>query len=88
MNSPVVQCLVGAILVLLGMFMALGLVRVAANLFVALVALAAVGFVGHAIFTGDWLSWGQIVPRSLGIGVLAALASLPALPFSSFLKRK
>lgn len=88
MNTPVVQCLAGAGLVLVGMVVALGLVRLAANLYIALVAVGAVGVVVYAIFSGDWLDWSQIVPRSLGVGLLAAAASLPALPFSGFRKRK
>jgi hypothetical protein len=80
--------LAGVALVLLGMLMVLGLVRLAANLFIALVAVGAAVFVGYAVFSGQWLTWTQVVPRSLGVGILAALASLPALPFSSFLRRK
>jgi|GEM_PF-2803093 len=88
MSTPVVQCLAGAGLALVGMIVALGLVRLAANLFIALVAVGAVGVVVHAILSGEWLAWSQIIPRSLGVGVLGALAGLPALPFSSFRKRK
>ncbi len=88
MNSPLAQCLVGAVLVLVGMSLALGLVRLAANAFIVVVAVAAVFFTGHAILSGEWMAWGQIVPRSLGVGVLAALVCLPALPFSSFRRRK
>jgi hypothetical protein len=64
------------------------LARLAANLFIALVASTAVGGAVFAILNGHWIGWTEIVSRGLGVGVVAALLSLPALPFSSFHKHK
>jgi hypothetical protein len=89
MESPALQCLAGSVLVLVGMLVILGLARLAANLYIVVVALTAVGGAAAAILNGHWVGWGDVVSRSLGLGVVAALLSLPALPFSSFLgKRK
>lgn len=84
MVSPALQCLAGGALVLVGMLAALGLARLAANLFIVLVAAAAVLGAVYAILNGTWHGWPDLVSRSLGLGVVAALLSLPALPFSSF----
>jgi hypothetical protein len=84
MVSPVLQCLAGGALVLVGMLVALGLARLAANLFIALVACAAVAGAVFAILNGYWVGWSGLVSRSLLLGVVAALLCLPALPFSSF----
>jgi hypothetical protein len=88
MVSPALQCLAGGALVLVGMLVILGLARLAANLFIALVAVSAVVGAAFAILNGHWVGWEQVIPRSLGLGVVAALLSLPALPFSSFHKHK
>lgn len=89
MLSPALQCLAGGALVLVGMLVILGLARLAANLYIVLVAIAAVGGAAAAILNGHWIGWSDIVSRSLAFGAVAALLSLPALPFSSFLgKRK
>ena len=65
------------------------LARAAANLFMILVAVAAVVGAVYAIISGYWVGWGQVVTRSLATGAIAALVCLPALPFSSFhTKRK
>ena len=89
MVSPALQCLAGGALVLVGMLVTLGLARLAANLFIVIVAVAAVAGAGFATFNGHWIGWEQVIPRSLGLGVVAALLCLPALPFSSFMgKRK
>lgn len=84
MLSPVLECLAGGALVLVGMLAALGLVRLAANVYMAIVAAGAVVGAVFAILNGYWVGWGQVIPRSLGLGVVAALLCLPALPFSSF----
>ena len=84
MVSPALECLAGGALVLVGMLVALGLVRLAANLFMVLVAAGAVVGAVYAVLNGYWSGWDQVIPRSLGLGVVAALLCLPALPFSSF----
>jgi hypothetical protein len=84
MVSPALQCLAGGALVLAGMLLALGLARLAANVFIALVAVVAVGAAVFAILNGQWVGWGDTVWHSLALGLLAALFCLPALPFSSF----
>ncbi len=86
MVSPALQCLAGGALVVLGMLVAYGLARLAANLFIALIALGAVFGAVLAILNGAWVGWFEILWRSFGLGLLAALVSLPALPFSSFLR--
>jgi hypothetical protein len=88
MVSPALQCLAGGALVLVGMFVVLGLARLAANLYIVLVASVAVAGAVFAVLNGHWVGWEQVVPRSLGCGVVAALLSLPALPFSSFQRKR
>jgi len=82
-----VQAIVGCVLVALGMMIAMGLVRLAANLVVMLIAIGACGFVLVQITSGVWIGWFEVVTRSLGSGLLAALLSLPVLPFSGFRHR-
>ena len=88
MDSPAGQCVVGCVLVAVGMMIAFGLVRIAANLLIGVIGLAAFGGVVYFVQTGAWVGWPDVALGSLGIGFGAALLSLPALPFSSFYKRK
>ena len=88
MTSPMVQCLVGCLLVAVGMMIAIGLVRVAANLLIGVIAFGAFGAVIYFVTTGTWVGWPDVAIGSLALGFLAALFCLPALPFSSFYKRK
>lgn len=82
------QLLVACALVAVGMFLAFGLVRVAANLVIFAVMLFGFLVAGRNISHGTWSSWPEIVLGSLACGFVAALLSLPALPFSSFYKKK
>ncbi len=76
-------------MVLVAMAVVLGLARLAANVYIVLVAIAAVGGAAAAILNGRWVGWSDLVSHSLAFGAVAALLSLPALPFSSFIgKRK
>ena len=89
MMTPALQCLAGGLLVVVGLLVTLGLVRLAATLYMVLVAVGAVGGAVYVILNGQWIGWEQVIPRSLGLGLVAALLCLPALPFSSFYgKRK
>lgn len=88
MSSTTVQCIVGCGLVALGMMMAFGLVRMAANLLIGAIGLTAFGAVIYCVLDGTWVGWPDVALGSLGTGFLAALLSLPALPFSSFYKKK
>ena len=83
-----VQAIVGCVLVAVGMMIAMGLVRLAANLVVMLIAIGACGFVLIQITNGVWTGWFEIATRSFGSGLLAALLSLPVLPFSGFRHRR
>ena len=83
-----VQSVVGCVLVVLGMMVALGLVRMAADLVIFLLAVVACSFVLHSITSGEWMGWLDIVWRSLATGGVFALLSLPVLPFSSFHYKK
>jgi len=82
------QCIVGCVLVILGMMVAFGLVRMAADLFIFLIGCAAFAVALHCIVTGVWVGWPQVAVGSFAIGVAGAALSLPALPFSSHYKRK
>ncbi|NOY82053.1 MAG: hypothetical protein GXP31_13740 [Kiritimatiellaeota bacterium] len=82
-----VQAIVGCLLVAVGMMISVGLVRLAANLVVVLIGVGACGFVLFQITSGEWTAWPDVLLRSLGCGVIAALLSLPALPFSRFRRR-
>ncbi len=81
------QAIVGCLLVAVGMMIAMGLVRLAANLVVFLIAVGACGFVLIQITSGEWSAWPDVLLRSLGCGLVAALLSLPVLPFSGFRRR-
>ena len=78
------ECLLGCAAVLVGMFVALGLARLAANLVIIIIAIAACLYATYSISHGHWFGWFEIVFRSFATGGLAALLSLPVLPFSSF----
>lgn len=80
--------IVACVLVLFGMMIALGLVRLAANLVIFLICALSVAFALHQIQTGLWFAWQDIVIRSLMTGGLAALLTLPVLPLSSFVRRR
>lgn len=88
MVSPALQCLAGGALVLVALFVVLGLARLAANLYILLVTLTAVVAAVAAILNGHWIGWTDIVSHSLGLGGLAAVLCLPALPFSSFQRKR
>ena len=82
------QSVVAVILVLLGMMMGLGLVRLAANAVVMLLGVAACFYAAYCMSVGEWDGWLDMIWRSLCTGGVAALLCLPVLPFSSFHKRK
>ncbi len=75
-----------AILVVLAMLLAIRMVRVAANLVVALLCGGGCGYAIFNIVNQVWLGWAQVVVNSLATGVVVALFSLPVLPFSRFSK--
>ena len=82
------QCIVGCVAVLAGLLITLGLVRLAANLVIALVGVAACAVVVYSVVEGFWSDWPNILWRSLVTGGVFALLSLPVLPFSSFRRRR
>jgi len=82
------QQLVACAIVAVGMLLAFGLVRVAANLVILAVMIFAFLVAARNVAQGAWASWPEIVVGSLICGFVAALLSLPALPFSSFFKKK
>ena len=82
------QIAVGCVITFLGMMIALGLVRLAANLVIMLIALSACGLVVYSIFNGLWTGWLDIVWRSAATGFGSALLSIPVLPFSGFYKKR
>lgn len=84
----VVQSVVGCLAAVVGMMIVMGMVRLAANLVIVLLALAACGVVVHSIQQALWNGWGEIVWASLATGALTALLSLPVLPFSSFRRKR
>lgn len=88
MASPAVQCVVGCVLVIVGMVCAFGMVRLAANLLITAIGFLAFGAVIYCVLTGLWVGWVEVVLGGLGSGFAAALLSLPALPFSSFFRRR
>ena len=79
---------VACAIVAVGMILAFGLVRLAANLVILGVMLFGFGLAIRNIHMGAWTGWAEIVLGSLATGFVSALLSLPALPFSSFYKRK
>jgi hypothetical protein len=82
-----VQYIVACAVVALGMLLAFGLVRIAANLVILAILLFGFGIVIRNIYQGAWIDWADILIGSLATGFVAALLSLPALPFSSFYKK-
>jgi len=83
-----IKALAGCGFVLLGMMLAFGLVRLAANLVVLCVLLGACGFVLYEVSTGAWPTWPEVILRGLITGAGAALLCLPVLPFSGFYRKK
>lgn len=87
--SPTVQyCIVAALLTILGMAVAFSLVRVAADLLIFLIAVSACGFVLYSITSGEWHDWATVSAGGFVTGVGAALLCLPALPFSSYFRKR
>ena len=84
MIEYVVACAVVAV----GMMLGFGLVRVAANFVILAIMLFGFVLAIRNIQQGAWVGWPDILLGSLAAGFIAALLSLPALPFSSFYKRK
>ena len=82
------QCLAAAAIVLIVMYLALRFVRFAAAVCMILIYLVAIGFSVFSIVTGEWADWPTIVAYSILTGFLAALLSLPVLPFSNLGRRK
>ncbi|MDX9978998.1 MAG: hypothetical protein RBU25_03020 [Lentisphaeria bacterium] len=82
------QILVACAIVAVGMLLAFTLVRLAANLVILAVMLFGFLVVIRNVTQGTWASWPEIILGSLLCGFVAALLSLPALPFSSFYKKK
>jgi hypothetical protein len=83
-----IEYVVACALVALGMMLAFGLVRMAANLVIFAILLFGFGIVIRNIHQGAWVGWADIILGSVATGFVSALLSLPALPFSSFYKRK
>ena len=84
MLEYVVACAIVAV----GMMLAFGLVRMAANLVILGIMLFGFGLAIRNVYMGAWIGWAEIALGSLAAGFVSALLSLPALPFSSFYKRK
>lgn len=82
------QALVGCGLALIGMVLVFGLVRLAANAAVILIGIIACGVVLYYVGIGEWSGWLNVGWRSLGVGAVAAMLTLPILPFSSLYRRK
>ena len=82
------ECIIGCVLVIIGMILALALVRIASTLLIAAIGLATCGFVVYQIAYQDWVGWTDICLYSLMSGAVGALLALPFLPFSSLSRRK
>jgi len=82
------QAVVGCVIALLAMLITFGLVRVMADLVIVMVLLTGFGLVIYNIINEVWVDWVEISLGALATGVAVALLSLPALPFSSFYKKK
>ncbi len=83
-----IKALAGCGFVFIGMMLAFGLVRLAANLVVLAVLVGACGFALHQVFLGEWPSWPIVVLGGLATGAAAGLLCLPVLPFSRFYRKK
>jgi len=83
-----VECVVACVLVVLGMTISLGLVRLAADLVILIVTISACWFALASVSSGVWAGWADVAWRSLATGAIAALLTLPVLPFSSFHRKK
>lgn len=82
------ECLFGIGLMLLGLLLGIGLIRLTAAAVLALIALAAAGFVVYSVQAGDWQGWFDIGWHAAVTGLVAAVASLPVLPYTPFFNRK
>ncbi len=81
-------CAVGIGVMVLGMLLGFGLVRLAALAAVLAIALAAGTFVCYSILSGNWHGWGWIAGGSLLTGLAAACFCAPILPLTPFYNRK
>ena len=78
-----IQCIAGCAIVLVTLLLVLGLVRLAADLALLLLAISGCVFVAYNISFGLWLGWDDVLWQSLATGGATGLLSLPILPFSS-----
>ncbi|MFA5206954.1 MAG: hypothetical protein WC708_21340 [Lentisphaeria bacterium] len=77
-------CLVACALVLIGLLLGLGLIRLAATLAMILAAVGACGLAVYQITCGYWVGWMEVGLYSLLTGLGTALLCAPLLPFSRF----
>lgn len=82
------QCIAGFALAAVGMMIAFGLVRWAANLLIITIGLSVCVFVVYQIIDEAWIGWLEICLYAFLSGGAGAVLSLPVLPFSSFSARK
>ena len=82
------ETVVAGVLVVVGMLLALWLVRIAADTVILLASAVALVFVVHHVHSGLWVGWAAIGTRSLLTGGAVALLCVPVLPFSSFFRKK
>ena len=82
-----VQCIAACVVVFVAMMITLGLVRLAAKLVFGLLIMVACAFTVYSIRAGFWIGWFEVLWGGLASGVLAALLSLPIMPFTGFLKK-
>lgn len=87
MNLLAQYCIASALLALLGMVVAFGMVRLAANLLIFLLGLGACAFVLYSVLSGEWSDWPTVCTGGFVTGLCAALLCLPALPFSNFYRK-
>ncbi len=88
MDGMLAQSLVGCFLAVVGMLLALGLARLAANIVIFGIGVCTCALVVYQIVNNVWIGWPNICVYSLMSGGIGALLTLPVFPFSSFGKRK
>lgn len=84
MTDPVLLSVAAGVCAVVGMGLCFVLVRLAANAVIVLIALGVCGFVVSNVLSGEWTDWPTACLHSVAAGIVGALLSLPALPFSSF----
>lgn len=84
----VLKLIIGMIVVVICMYAVIRLVKYAAVCFIGMLFAGACIYVAVRIYSGDWSEWPALLGQCALTGLVAALLSLPVVPFTDFNRPK